>query len=150
MANGLYASTNDLITTFKLDNVNAWFSSNSSVSPLVYDDGVIQEGFNETDAFIISEFLDFGNYTSPLQPQGSDIYRVRRWSCVLCAEWGYFSPYGMRDQHGADGDTSANHLTGLADSIRSEIMRFRARDRLNALRRWPTNSGPAVGSPWTM
>ena len=142
MAQGAFANTTDVQNQFGVNNIAVW-SNLSNPTPPVLDDARVQAGFTITDAQIISRFIDYGNYAYPLQPLGSDVFLLTRWSAVLCGCWLYFSR-GLRDKPDAEGDPQGNQLSGLGKQVKDEIERYRAQDRLNAVRRWPTSSGPIV------
>jgi hypothetical protein len=139
MPNGLYAQQSDAENQFGVDNIAEWSQLDNDLSTA--DEVRIQAAFNVTDAYIISQFYNFGNYATPLQPLGSDIYLVTRWSAVLVGEWLYFSR-GMRDLSKDAGDLTGNHIKPLADQVREEMTRYRGNDKLNAARRWPTSNSP--------
>src|ERR1700679_4333089 len=110
MPNGLYAQQSDVENQFGINNVATWSQLNNSLN--IADPVRIQAGFNITDAYIISQFIDNGNYATPLQPLGSDVYLVTRWSAVLCGCWLYFSR-GLRDVNADGHDVQGNQLAGL-------------------------------------
>src|ERR1700692_5079277 len=88
-AAGQYAKQSDAEGQFGPNNIAEWSQLNNDVT--TPDIVRIQAAFNITDAYIISQFYNFGNYATPLQPLGSDVYLVTRWSAVLVGEWLYFS-----------------------------------------------------------
>jgi hypothetical protein len=142
MAQGAYASTDDLNNRWGPNNIAAWSDLDGDDSPPIYNDARTQDGFNTTDAYIQGRFIDYGNYAYPLQPLGSDIWRVKEWSRTLCGEWLYFNRGLRAVTKGDDADMTGNAIKNAGDQVRREIEEYRARERLNAARRWPTSTCP--------
>jgi hypothetical protein len=138
-ASGLYASLCDLTTRFGCTNIATWSNLDGGTTINV---ARVQEALAEADSEIISTFLNFGNYISPLQPLGYDVATVRRWDVILAGTWLYESR-GFRDGDDATGD----RLHALVEEVRAEMRAYRAVNKLNAARRWPTSTAPVTVGP---
>jgi hypothetical protein len=139
VVSGQYASSTDLITRFGCINIEKWSDLDGAGQTNLTR---LQEALTEADSEIISTFANYGNYASPLQPLGSDVATVRRWDVVLAGAWLYESR-GFRDGEDATGD----RLRGLVEEVRSEMRAYRAANKLNAVRRWPTSTAPVTVGP---
>jgi phage gp36-like protein len=129
-ASGQYASQSDIESQFGTSNVRVWSQLDNSVTTA--DETRIQQALDFADARIISTFAGYGNYVTPLAPLGSDVTLVTRWAAVLAGAWLYQSR-GLRDD-----DSNKDHVSRLL----AQMMRYRASEKLNAARRWPTATAP--------
>jgi hypothetical protein len=136
-AQGRYAVQSDLETQFGTSNIATWSNLNASgVQPLLPNVARIQQAFDYADARIISTFLNFGNYATPLVPQGTDVFLVNRWNVIITGAWLY-QARGIRD-----ADPQGDHIANLLKAVDQEMLTYRATNKLNAVRRWPTSAAP--------
>ncbi len=133
-ASGLYAAQSDIEAQFGCDNVRIWSQLDNSQTSA--DVTRIQQALDYGDSRIISAFYNFGNYVTPLAPQGTDIDLVCRWAAVIAGAWLYQSR-GLRDE-----DPHGDHISHLQDQVEQEMRHYRAAEKLNAARRWPTSTAP--------
>jgi phage gp36-like protein len=131
---GRYASQSDVESQFGVNNVRVWSQLDNSVTTA--DESRIQQALNFADARIISTFANFGNYVTPLAPLGTDAALVTRWAAVIAGAWLYQSR-GLRDD-----DSQKDHVSLLLSDVVAQMMRYRASEKLNAARRWPTATAP--------
>jgi phage gp36-like protein len=133
-AAGRYAAQSDVESQFGIDNVRVWSQLDNSQTTA--DVSRIQQALDFADGKIISTFANFGNYVTPLAPIGADISLVTRWAAVIAGAWLYQSR-GMRDDGG-----QSDHIAGLRAIVETEMLRYRASEKLNAARRWPAATAP--------
>jgi hypothetical protein len=131
---GRYAAQTDVESQFGITNVQVWSQLDNSLTTA--DFGRIQSALNYADARIISAFINFGNYVTPLSPQGADIALVTRWAAIFAGAWLYQSR-GLRD-----ADPQGDHIARLQAATDEEMLRYRSGEKLNAARRWPTATAP--------
>lgn len=135
---GLYASICDINDQFGGNNVIAWSDLNNTGE---VDDSRIQAALNWADSTIISMFRNYGNYTTPLAPTGTDALIVTRWDAILAGTWLYLSR-GLRDE-----DQLGNHLLKMQQQVMDEINDYRSHNKLNAAQRWPQATAPTGYAP---
>ncbi len=134
-AAGRYAAQSDVESQFGIDNVRVWSQLDNTQTSA--DVSRIQQALDYADGKIISAFVNYGNYVTPLSPMGTDISLVTRWAAVIAGAWLYQSR-GLRDDDG-QGD----HVARLQAEIEAEMQRYRGNEKLNAARRWPAATAPA-------
>jgi hypothetical protein len=134
-AAGRYAVQSDVESQFGIDSVRVWSQLDNSQTTA--DVSRIQQALDFADGKIISTFANFGNYVTPLAPIGTDIALVTRWAAVIAGAWLYQSR-GMRDI-----DAQSDHIAGLRAIVETEMLRYRASEKLNAARRWPAATAPS-------
>jgi phage gp36-like protein len=134
-AAGRYAAQSDVESQFGIDNVRVWSQLDNSQA--CADVSRIQQALDYADAKIISAFMNFGNYVTPLAPIGTDIALVTRWAAVIAGAWLYQSR-GLRDD-----DPEGDHVAQLQTQVAAEMLRYRGNEKLNAARRWPAATAPA-------
>jgi hypothetical protein len=132
---GRYAAQGDVESQFGIDNVRAWSQLDSSQTTA--DVSRIQAALDFADAEIISTFANFGNYVTPLAPIADGVALVKRWAAVIAGAWLYQSR-GLRDS-----DPEGDHIAGLKAIVDTEMLRYRASEKLNAARRWPVGTAPS-------
>ncbi|HUB27552.1 MAG TPA: hypothetical protein VL992_19155 [Tepidisphaeraceae bacterium] len=135
---GLFAQQSDIEDIFGVMNVAIWSQLDPTQPPGTADTDRIQTALNFADAKIVSFFRNYGNYVTPLSPQGNDIALVTRWDATLAGIWLYQSR-GQRDDT-KDG----NKYTKMAEAVIAEMGPYRAQDKLDAARRWPAPTAPAA------
>jgi phage gp36-like protein len=133
-AAGRYAAQSDIESQFGIDNVRVW-SQLDNTQPTA-DVTRIQQALDFADGKIISAFINFGNYVTPLAPLGSDAVLVTRWAAIIAGAWLYQSR-GLRDD-----DSQGDHVGRLRSQVESEMLRYRGNEKLNAARRWPVATAP--------
>jgi hypothetical protein len=133
-AQGRYAVQSDVESQFGVDNVAAWSQLNSSITTA--DIGRIQTSLDYADARIINAFLNFGNYATPLAPLGTDVALVTRWAAVIAGAWLYQSR-GLRTDNAVN-----TYVSQLLAAVEAAMQNYRAGEKLNAARRWPTTTAP--------
>jgi phage gp36-like protein len=137
-AQGLYAAEADVEDIFGITNIAIWSQLDPTQPPGTPDEDRIQRALDYADAKIISFFRNYGNYVTPLAPQGNDVTLVTRWDATLAGVWLYESR-GLRD------DTKeGNKYTAMAAQVLAEMGTYRAQDKLDAARRWPAPTAPAA------
>jgi hypothetical protein len=138
-AQGMYASLDDLQSQWGGENIRVW----SNLDNTVYTVNVsrCQAALSYADSEIISFFKDYGNYTTPLQPYGTDVVIVTRWDAVIAGVWLYQSR-GLRDK-----DEYGDHLIKVQANVRAEMFSYRASNKLLASKRWPQSTAPVGYCP---
>jgi phage gp36-like protein len=131
---GRYAAQSDVESQFGIDNVRAWSQLDNSQTTA--DMSRIQAALDFADAKIISTFANYGNYVSPLAPIADGVELVKRWAAVIAGAWLYQSR-GLRDN-----DAEGDHIAGLKAIVETEMLRYRASEKINAARRWPAATAP--------
>ena len=131
---GRYAAQSDVESQFGVNNVRVWSQLDNTLTTA--DETRIQQALDFADARIISTFAGFGNYVTPLSPLGTDAALVTRWAAVLAGAWLYQSR-GLRDD-----DSQKDHVSLLLSDVVAQMMKYRATEKLNAARRWPTATAP--------
>jgi phage gp36-like protein len=131
---GRYAAQSDVESQFGTDNVRVWSQLDNAVPTA--DVSRIQTALDFADAKIISTFMNFGNYVTPLAPIGTDAALVTRWAAVVAGAWLYQSR-GIRDD-----ESQTDHIAGLKAAVESEMLSYRSGEKLNAARRWPAATAP--------
>ena len=133
---GQFAAQADIESKFGIDNVRVWSQLDNTQTTA--DTGRIQSALNYADAKILGVFANFGNYAKPFTPLGTDATIVTRWAAILAGAWLYQSR-GLRDQ-----DPDGDHIAKLAAAVETEMLQYRATEKLNAVRRWPTATSPTA------
>jgi len=133
-ATGRYAAQADVESQFGVENVRVWSQLDNTQT--VADVSRIQQSLNYADAKIISTFAGYGNYVTPLAPLGTDVTLVQHWAAIVAGAWLYRSR-GLRDT-----DAAGDHISRLLSDVEAEMLRYRASQKLNAARRWPTATAP--------
>src|SRR5580700_3046280 len=134
-----YSAQSDVEDIFGVTNVAIWSQLDPTQPPGTADTTRIQRGIDEADARIISFFRNFGNYITPLIPQGTDVCVVTRWSATLAGIWLY-------DSRGQRDDTRDGHkFEAMRRMIVNEMATYRSFNKLDAARRWPAPTAPAAG-----
>lgn len=131
---GRYAAQSDVESQFGVDNVRVWSQLDNSVTTA--DVSRIQTALDFADAKIISAFMNFGNYVTPLAPIGTDAALVTRWASVIAGAWLYQSR-GLRED-----DAQTDHVAGLKAGVETEMLAYRSGEKLNAAHRWPAATAP--------
>lgn len=133
-AAGRYAAQSDVESQFGIDNIRVWSQLDNSQTAA--DVSRIQLALDYADGKIISTFMNFGNYVTPLAPIGTDAALVTRWAAVIAGAWLYQSR-GLRDD-----DSQGDHVAQLQSQVEAEMLRYRGNEKLNAARRWPAATAP--------
>ena len=131
---GIFAAQGDVENQFGIDNVRIWSQLDNAQTCV--DVSRIQQALDYADSKVISTFVNYGNYVTPLAPIGSDIALVTRWAAVIAGAWLYQSR-GLRDD-----DAQGDHVAKLKSLVETEMLHYRAGEKLNATRRWPAATAP--------
>jgi phage gp36-like protein len=133
-ATGRYAAQSDIESQFGIDNIRVWSQLDNSQTSA--DVSRIQQSLDFADAKIIATFANFGNYVTPLAPIAEGVSLVTRWAAIFAGAWLYQSR-GLRDD-----DAQGDHVASLKTLAETEMLRYRASEKLNAARRWPAPTAP--------
>ena len=134
-----YSQQSDVENIFGVTNVAMWSQLDPTQPPGTADTARIQQAICDADSRIVSFFRNYGNYVTPLVPQGTDVNLVARWSATLAGIWLY-------DNRGQRDDTRDGHkYEAMRRMVLNEMATYRSFNKLDAARRWPAPTAPVGG-----